>query len=69
MTLVVYLYERFIQMAGHLRRWRVYALTDHLPCSFQAKVFTAGNKQGVVRGFEIQGGSGRRNCNVPVLGS
>ena len=55
-------------MAGDLRRWWVHTLTDHLPFSFQAKIFIAGNKQGVVRGFEIQGGSGRRNCNIPVLG-
>ena len=49
------LYGRFIQMAGDLRRWRVHTLTDHLVFSLQAKVFTAGNKQGEVRGFEIQG--------------
>ena len=55
-----------IQMVGGLRRWQVHTLTDHLVFSFQA-VFTAGNKQGAVKGFEIQGGSGRRNCNIPVL--
>ena len=38
-----------------LRRWWVHTLTDHLVFSFQAKDFIAGNKQGVVRGFEIQG--------------
>ena len=43
------------QMAGYLRRWWVHTLTDQLLFSFQAKVFIAGNKQGVVRGFEIQG--------------
>ena len=42
-------------MAGDLRRWWVHTLTDHLVFSFQAKDFIAGNKQGVVRGFEIQG--------------
>ena len=56
-------------MAGDLRRWQVHTLTDHLVFSFQAKAFIAGNKQGAVRGFEGQGGLGRRNCNVPVLGS
>ena len=55
-------------MAGDLRRWQGQTLTDHLVFSFQAKVFIAENKQGEVRGFEIQGGSGRRNCNIPVLG-
>ena len=45
----------FIQMACNLKRWWVHTLTDHLVFSFQAKVFIAGNKQGVVRGFEIQG--------------
>ena len=58
---------RFIQIAGH-PRWRIHTLTDHLVYSFQANVFITGNKQGAVRGFEIQGGSGRRNCNIPVLG-
>ena len=53
-------------MAGDLRRWRVQTLTDHLVFSFQAKVFIAGNKRGVLRGFEIQGGSGRINCNIPI---
>ena len=43
------------QMAGDLRRWWVHTLTDQLLFSFQAKVFIAGNKQGVERGFEIQG--------------
>ena len=46
----------FIQMAGDVRGWRVHTLTDHLVFSFQAKVFIAGNKQGVVRSSEIQGG-------------
>ena len=47
---------------GALFRWLaiwemgVHTLTDHLVFSFQAKVFVVGNKQGVVRGFEIQGG-------------
>ena len=40
------LYGRFIQ---------IHILTDHLPFSSQAKVFIAGNKQGGVRDFEIQG--------------
>ena len=44
-------YGRFIQMAGNLRTGRVHTLTDHLVFSFQSKVFIAGNKQGVVRGF------------------
>ena len=35
-----------------LFRWPA---TDHLVFSFQAKVFIAGNKQGAMRGFEIQG--------------
>ena len=55
-------------MAGDLRRRQVHTLVDHLVFSFQAKVFIAGNKQGSVSGFEIQGGSGRRNYNIPVLG-
>ena len=42
-------------MAGNLRRWRVHTPTDHLVFSSQAKVSIAGNKQGVVRGSEIQG--------------
>ena len=45
------------------------SLTDHLVFSFQANVFIAGNKQGAVRGFEVQGGLGERNCNIPVPGS
>ena len=40
--------------AGDLRRWQVHTLTDHVVFPFQAKVFIAGNKQGEVRGFEIQ---------------
>ena len=56
-------------MASDLRRWQVHTLTDHLPISFQARLFITGNKQDVVRGFQIQGGLGRRNCNIPVLGS
>ena len=51
-----------------VRRWRVHTLTDHLAFSFQANVFIPGNKQGVVRGFEVQGGLGERNYNIPVLG-
>ena len=35
--------------------------------SFQAKVFITGNKQGPVRGFEIQGELGERNCSILVL--
>ena len=43
-------------MTGDLRRWGVHILADHLVFSFQAKDFIiAGNKQGTVRGFEIQG--------------
>ena len=49
------LYGSFTQMAGDLRRWQGQTLTDHLVFSFQAKVFIAENKQGEVRGFEIQG--------------
>ena len=63
---------RFIQMAGDLRRWQVHTLTDHLVFSFQAKVFRAGNKQGVVRGFEIQGGVNwikkKKPSSIPSLG-
>ena len=63
------LYGRFFQMAGDLRRWRVHTLTDHFVFSFQARLFIAGNKQGVVRGFEIQGKVNRKNnCSVFVLG-
>ena len=63
-------YGHFIQTAGDLRRRRVHTLTDHLVFSFQAKGFIAGNKQGVVRGFEIQGKVNRKNnCSVFVLGS
>ena len=60
---------RCIQMAGDLRRWWVHTLTDHLVFSFQANAFITGNKQGAVRGFEIQGVLGERNCSIPVLGS
>ena len=63
------LYGHFVQMAGDLRRWWFHTLTDHLVFSFQAKVFIAGNKQGTVRGFEVQGGLGERNFNIPDLGS
>ena len=49
------LYGHFIQMARDLRRWWVRTLTDHLPFSFQAKVFIAGDKPGAMRGFEIHG--------------
>ena len=63
------LYGSFIQMAGDLRRWWVHSLTDHLLFSFQPSIFITGNKPGTLRGFEIQGGSGRRNCHIPVLGS
>ena len=49
------LYGHFIQMAGYLRNGGSYP--NRPSCfSFQAKVFIAGNKRGVVRGFEIQGG-------------
>ena len=58
-----------LQMAGDLRRWWVHTLTGHLPFSFQAKGFIAGNKQGAVRGFEVQGGSGRRHYNIPITGA
>ena len=40
------LYGTFIQMASDLWRWWRHTITDHLPFSFQAKVFIAGNKQG-----------------------
>ena len=56
-------------MAGDLRRWQVRILTDHLVFSFQANVFIPGNKQGAVRGCEVQGGLDKRNGNIPVLGS
>ena len=59
------LHGRFIQTASNLRRRQVHTLTDHLVLSFQAKIFITGDKQGAVRGFEIQGGSGR--SNIPVL--
>ena len=36
-------------MARNLRRWQVHTLTDHLPFSFQARLFITGNKQGAVR--------------------
>ena len=64
-------YGRFIQMAGDLTWW-VHTLTDHLVFSFQAKVLIAGNKQGVVRGFEIQGKVNwirKSNFSILVLGS
>ena len=54
------LYWNFIQMASDLRRWRVHTLTDYLTFSFQGSVFVTGNKQGVARGFEIQGKFGER---------
>ena len=56
-------------MAGNLRRSQVHTLTDHLVFSFQAKVFIAGNKQGAVRDFEVPGGLGERNSDIPILGS
>ena len=59
-------------MAGDPRRWWVHALTDRLVFSFQAKVLIAGNKQGVVRGFEIQGKVNwirKSNFSILVLGS
>ena len=67
----LYLYGRFIQMASDLRRWRVHTLTDHLVFSFPAKVFTTGSKQGVVKGFEIQGKfiGLKNNFSILVLGS
>ena len=65
----LHLYGHFTQMARDLRRWWVYTLMDHLLFSFQAKVFIAGNKQGTMRGFEVQGGLGERSCNILVLGS
>ena len=62
------LYGHFIQMDGNLRTWWVHTLTDHLTFSFQANVFITWNKQGAVRGFEVQGGLGEKNCNILVLG-
>ena len=59
-------------MAGDLRRWRVHTLTDYLVFSFQANVFIAGDKQDVVRGFEIQGkvhGLEKNNFSILVRGS
>ena len=54
-------------MAGDLRRRWVCTLTDHLTFSFQAKVFITGNEQDALRGFEIQGELGERNCSILVL--
>ena len=65
----VNLYGCFIQMAGALRRWWIHTLTDHLTFSFRARLFITGNKQGAVRGFEIQGELGERECSILVLGS
>ena len=56
-------------MAGDLRRWRVHTLTDHPPFSFQVRLFITGNKQGAVRGFEIQGELGEKDCSILVLDS
>ena len=50
----MYLYGRFIQMAGDLRRWWFHTLTDHLLFSFQARLFTTGNKQGAVRALRFR---------------
>ena len=64
-------YGSFIQMAGNLRRWRVHTPTDHLVFSFQVKVSIAGNKQGAVRGFEIQGKVNwirKNNSSILTLG-
>ena len=63
------LYRCFIPVAGDLRRWQFHTRTDHFTFSFQARLFITGNKQGVVRGFEIQGELGERNCRILVLGS
>ena len=56
-------------MAGDLRRWRVHTLTYHLVFSFQANIFIPGNIEDAVRGFEIQGELGERNCSILVLGT
>ena len=58
----------FIHKAGDLRRWRVRTLTDQLAFPFQANVFITSNEPGAGRGFEVQGGLGERNCDIPVLG-
>ena len=41
-------------MAGDLRRQWVHTLTDHLPFSFQAKLFITGNNQGAVRALRLR---------------
>ena len=58
-------------MDSDLRRWKVHTLTDHLVFSVPAKVFTTGSKQGVVKGFEIQGKfiGLKNNFSILVLGS
>ena len=63
------LYGHFIQIASDPKRWWIHTLTDHVPFSFQDRVFVPENKQGAVRGFEVQGGLGERSCNIPALGS
>ena len=35
------------------KRW-VHTLTDHLPFSFQARLFITGNKQGAVRALKFR---------------
>ena len=35
-------------------RWWVHSLTDHLPFSFQARLFVTGNKQGAVRALKFR---------------
>ena len=39
---------------GTLFRWPVHTLTDHLPFSFQARLFIRGNKQGAVRALRFR---------------
>ena len=41
-------------MASDLRRWQVHTLIDHLPFSFQARLFITGNKQGAVRALKFR---------------
>ena len=59
-------------MAGDLRRWQVHTLKEpsySLTFSFQANVFITGNKQGVVRGFEIHGKLDLKNYIIRALSS
>ena len=63
------LYWCIIQMASDLRRQQVCTITKPSYIFFPNQTFITGNKQGVVRGFEIQGELRERNCSILVLGS